>query len=643
MQVGKKKRRTTPGGRPRGLAFAAAIAFLSGAVAATPVAAFELFGIRLWGSAKADEDVVDPLKYQLTFEPGTTDKDLADALREASILLADEDRPVSGSLGLISKVANEREVLVAALYAAARYEGVVEITVAGTPLDAIPLDAQFDRSQPVPVTVSVVPGEPFVLGEVALGGDAADLAPARFGLLAGGKAGSTDILEAESKMVRALKEEGRPLARIASREIVADHATNTLDVTLVLEAGPIAPYGETRVEGTEAVDREFTAYMAGLEPGRTYSPDEMDDARERLIALEVFNSVAVREAGALDASGAIPIDVTVSERKHRYFGVGATYSSTDGGGVEGYWGHRNLFGRAEKLRIEGSISRIGAGTSFGQLNYNAGIMFEKPGVLGPASKFISSVKGNFEHPNAYEKLSVDARAGVRYDLDRKQTVSGELRAEWSRVTDSFSPVVPRRHLLVSIPLEYVYDGRDNRLDPTEGFRFLAYGEPTYDLFSGASFVKLRSEVSAYQSFSEEDTVVVAGRVAAGSILGAGLAAVPADRRFYAGGGGSVRGYAYQGIGPRDAANVPTGGLSFAETSLELRIKVSERFGIVPFIDAGTVSAAAFPDFSDVRFGAGLGIRYLTPLGPLRIDAGIPLNPRPGDPSFGVYAGIGQSF
>lgn len=620
-----------------------AAALLCLLAASTPAAAFEIFGLRLFGSDPAEDTVVDPLEYQLTFDTGTADADLGDALREASLLLADEDRPVSGSLGLLSRAASEREALVAALYAQARYEGVVTITIAGTPLDEIPLDTQFDRTRPVPVTVSISPGEIFVLGDIVLAGDAAGLAPARFRLIPGGDAGSTDILRAESEMVRALKEEGRPLARVASREIVADHATNTLDVTLHLEAGPVAPYGETRVEGTEAVDREFTAYMAGLVPGRTYSPKDLDDARERLIALEVFNSVSVREAEALDAAGAIPIDVTVSERKHRYFGIGATYSSTDGGGVEGYWGHRNLFGRAEKLRIEGSISRIGAGSSFGQLNYNAGIMFEKPGVLGPASRFISSIKGNFEHPDAYEKLSVDARAGIRYDLTRQQTVSAEGRIEWSSVTDSFSPVVPRRHLLVSLPMEYVFDGRDNRLDPTEGYRFLAHAEPTYDIFSGATFVKLRGEASGYLSFSEEDRTVLAGRVAAGSIIGVGLAAVPADRRFYAGGGGSVRGYKFQGVGPRDAAGKPTGGLSFAETSVELRVKVSERFGVVPFIDAGTVSTAAFPDFSGVQFGAGLGIRYLTPLGPLRIDAGIPLNPRPGDPSFGVYAGIGQSF
>ncbi|MCB1376374.1 MAG: BamA/TamA family outer membrane protein, partial [Rhodobacteraceae bacterium] len=200
-----------------------------------------------------------------------------------------------------------------------------------------------------------------------------------------------------------------------------------------------------------------------------------------------------------------------------------------------------------------------------------------------------------------------------------------------------------RHLLVSIPLEYVYDGRDNRLNPTSGFRFLANAEPTYDIFSGATFLKLKSEASAYYGVDADDRFVLAGRVAGGSILGAPLTAVPADRRFYSGGGGSVRGYAYQGIGPRDANGTPTGGLSYAETSVEMRIKINDSFGIVPFVDAGTVSTKQFPDFSDVRIGAGLGIRYLTPFGPLRIDAAVPINRRTGDPRFGIYAGIGQAF
>src|SRR5262249_46440378 len=157
-----------------------------------------------------------------------------------------------------------------------------------------------------------------------------------------------------------------------------DHATHLVEVTLTLAAGPVAGYGETTVEGTKDMDRDFTAYMTGLERGRTYSPREIDEARERLANLGVFGSISLPEASALDAKGQIPIDVEVSERKKRYFGLGATYSNTEGIGLEGYWGHRNLFGHAEKLRIQGSISRLADTSDYSQLNYNAAIMFEKP-------------------------------------------------------------------------------------------------------------------------------------------------------------------------------------------------------------------------------------------------------------------------
>ncbi|MGE0503487.1 MAG: autotransporter assembly complex family protein [Rhizobiaceae bacterium] len=608
-------------------------------LAPPPAAAFELFGYRLFGSDDDEEPVVDPLNYTVTVEVAGGDEVLKEALEEDSGLVRDAEKPVSGSLGLLSKARGDRENLVASLYEEARYDGVVTVFIGGQSIDDLPPDAEFGAG-PVPVAIRVEPGAVFTLGAVRLDGDAADLAPATFGLFEGGDAGSDTILKAERDIVRALKEEGRPLAAVTERDIVADHETSTLDVTLVLAAGPVAGYGDTSVTGTETVDADFTGYMAGLEPGRTYSPEEIEEARERLLALGVFSSVSVREADALDANGGIPIDVEVSERKHRYFGVGATLSNTEGLGLEGYWGHRNLFGRAEKLRVEGAISRIGDTSDFGEMNYNAAILFEKPGVLGPTSKFFASSRVVYEHPDAYDRFSFKNSVGLEYGLTRHQTLSGELAAEWSRVDDVFGT---SRHLLVSIPLQYVYDNRDNRLNPTSGFRVLAFAEPTHDFESGASFVKLRTEASAYLAADEDGKFVFAARAAAGSIQGAGLAAVPADRRFYAGGGGSVRGYAYQGIGPRDVFGKPTGGLSYTEASLEMRMAVTETFGVVPFIDAGSVSTSSIPDFSNLRFGAGVGIRYLTPFGPLRVDAAVPLNRRPGDPKFGIYAGIGQSF
>ena len=605
-----------------------------------PVLAFELFGFRLWGESKEEgEAVADPVNYSVTFDSGA-DGELDARLRRASTLLADEELPVSGSLGVQAKARSERERLVAALYEEARYDGVVSVRIEGRLIDEIPPDAVFDVSRPVPISVEINPGQEYRLGKVSLAGDAARLDPADYDLVPGGDAGSDFILGAENRMIKALKDEGRPLARTAGRDVIADHPSGTLDVVITLAAGPVAPYGETIVEGTESVDRDFTAYMAGLEPGRTYSPEEIEDARERLVELEVFDSVVLREGTELDASGAIPITVQVTERKHRYLGAGATFSSTEGVGLEGYWGHRNLFGKAERLRFEGAISGIG-GNSLSRLNYNAGLLFQKPGVIGPASRFIASVKTVLEHPDAYDRFSVNASAGVAYDLTKNQTVSIEGKIDYSKITDFFGK---NEYLIASVPMQYVYDNRDDKLNPTRGYRFLAFAEPSYDILSSTPFVKLRGEASAYAALDDARRFVLAGRVAAGSILGASVDQIPADRRFYAGGGGSVRGYAYQGIGPRDPSNdQPIGGRSYVEASAELRFQVTDTYGIVPFIDAGSVSNSQFPDFDDLRVGAGIGVRYRTPFGPLRLDVAVPLNRRPGDPTFGVYAGIGQSF
>jgi len=611
--------------------------------------AFELFGFKLFGSDEdEDADIADPLRYGATLTVEGDDSALDRKLRAASSLLADAERPVSGSLGLLTKARSDRERLVAALYEEARYDGVVTITIAGQDLDAIPPDAQFG-AEPVPVTITIAPGQMFTLGDVALKGDAANLSPAEFDLVPGGDASSDAVLKAEAAIVRRLRQEGRPLAAVTSREVVADHKTATLDVSLTLAAGPIAGFGETTVEGTEDVDRDFVAYMTGLKRGKTYSPEELEDARERLQALGVFNSVAVREAAGLDADGNIPVTVNVTERKKRYYGVGATVSNTDGLGLEGYWGHRNLFGKAEKLRIEGSISGIGDTHEdvsnpldyVKGLNYNAGIMFEKPGVIGPASRFFVNSAIVLEHPDAYDRFSVKGGPGLDYDISKTQSVSGEFVVDYSKITDAFEP--DREFLIVSTPLQYVFDNRDNKLNPTKGFRLLAYGEPSYDTIGGTPFLKMRGEGATYLAFDKAGKFVAAGRATLGSIVGAELEEIPANRRFYAGGGGSVRGYAYQGIGPKDPDGIPIGGLSLAEASAELRFAVTENFGLVPFVDAGTVSVENFPDFTDVKVGAGVGIRYLTPFGPLRVDGAVPLNPDPDDPDFGIYAGIGQAF
>jgi translocation and assembly module TamA len=621
-------------------------ALLSGTAAMThapPANAFELFGFRLWGSDEEDDDIVDPLNYTVTLTVEGDDEQLKKALERASSLVQDVKRPVSGSLGLLAKARSDREQLVAALFAQARYDGVVTIAIDGRSIDELPPDADFGAG-PVPVTITVAPGAVFTLGEIRLKGDAANLEPANFGLIPGGNAGSAAILRAEADIVRRLKDDGRPLAKITGRDVVADHDTATLAVNLAVEAGPVASYGPTTVSGTETMDPGFTAYVTGLKEGRQYSPREVEDARIRLLALGVFSSVTIKEGTELDANGQIPIEVQVSERKLRYYGVGATMSSTEGLGLEGYWGHRNLFGRGETLRIEGSIGSIGdsAVDDLGRLDYSAAILFEKPAVVGPDSKFFSRFRTVYEHPDAYDRFSTEIAAGLSYQFTRQQSASIEASLEYEDVSDFFHPD-GQRHLIASLPGQYVFDSRDDKLNPKRGFRALAFAEPAHDFLTGATFVKFRGELSTYKAIDDAQRFVLAGRVATGSIVGASLEDIPADRRFYAGGGGSVRGYEYQGIGPKDPEGNPIGGLSYMELSGELRVQVTETIGIVPFVDAGLVSEDEYLGSARFQVGAGVGLRYLTPFGPLRIDGAVPLKPQPGDPDFAIYAGVGQAF
>lgn len=618
---------------------------LSLALSAEPARALEIFGLKLFEPEEAETiEVVDPLSYTVSFTVDGADPDgeLRTALERASQLVQGADRPVAGSIGLIQRANGDFEQLVGALYENARYAGRVRILLDGRRLSELPPDADLRAAEPVPVQISVKPGQPFRFGEVSIrdaDGQAYDTS--QDGLVLGAVAKSTVILAAEKALIRRLEGEGHPYAQIVERDVVADHERGVIDVALTVEAGPVAPFGPTAVDGAESVDSDFIAMMAGVPEGETYDPATLTAAARRLRALEVFSSVTVRGSDSLSANGAVPVEVSVAERKHRYLGLGATFSSTDGGGMEAYWGHRNLFGRAEKFRLEGSVSGLGSTSEAEDLTYRGAALFEKPGVLGPASKFTSRLEVEQENPDAFRRFSIEGAVGLSYELTPEQTVSAGIVVEYAELTDSFNTDLET--ITVALPLEYVRDTRDDKLNPSSGTRLALLFEPAHEINSGASFVKLRAEASAYRALDADKRFVLAGRVAAGSIYGADLANVPANRRFYAGGGGSVRGYGFHDIGPRDAAGQPTGGLSLLETSAELRIQLTDTIGIVPFFDAGLVSAGN--QFSDTSFkaGAGLGLRYLTPFGPLRVDVALPLNKETGDPDYGLYAGIGQAF
>ena len=623
-----------------GTALAVAAALACGPLSTSSASAFELFGMKFFESKEDTAPVIDPVSYTLTLDPGTDDDDLKEAIENTALLKQDEGKPVSGDLGLVIKARDDRDRILAALYEHARYGGVVKVTVNGQDLDALPPNPEFNARGAIPVTISVEPGPVFTFGEIAFSGDAEGRNPADYGLVAGARADSTLILKAGEKIVADIKAEGRPLAKLTERNATADHKTRTVDVVIAAEGGPVAPVGTVGVSGTKTVDTDFVQRYSRINAGQPYSPEALSKAAERLRQLGVFSSVTIREAESLAPDGSLPMTIEVSEGKHRYFGVGAQYSNTDGLGLQGYWGHRNLFGQAESLRIEGSVNRIGE-SNIGDLDYSTAILFSKPGAFGPASTFNASLKAALVDPEAYKAFTTTAAAGVSVELSDRDTVSAGAEVMWSDVEDVFGK---NKYLTVSLPIEYVRDTRDDKLNPTKGYRFLINAKPSYEAYRGTVFSSFEGAITGYQALGAEDRVVLAGKLAAGTIIGGDqLSDIPATRRFFLGGGGTVRGYGYQEISPRNAKGELLGGRSYVAASAEARIGITETLGIVPFIDVGTVSTDEVPDFEDIRAGAGIGLRYATPFGPLRLDVAVPLRKYPDGTSFGVYAGIGQSF
>jgi translocation and assembly module TamA len=615
------------------------------AISATPVGAFELFGIHLFGENQSDRDVIDPVDYTISFNAGTDERDLRKSLERTSLLLADEDEPVSGDLGLVIKARDDRDRLIATLYERSLYGGIVRVTIDGRDIDSLPPNPSFDRSRPVPVIVSVEPGSEFALGKVKLEGDASGLDPADFDLVPGRRAGSLTILKAAEKMADTLKAESRPLAEISRRDVIADHETNTVDVTIAIDAGPVAPLGAVTVKGARTVNAEFIERYSRLKPGQKYDPEQLRKAAERLRALGVFSSVTLREDESLADDGSLPIGIVVSEGKHRYFGFGASYSSLDGAGFEGYWGHRNLFGNAESLRLEGAVRGLGESrdaTDLSSLDYTAGITFIKPGAFFPSATLEASIKGSSLETDNYDAASVTGKVALAYEITDADSVSTGVSLTYDSIDDAFGD--DNEYLTFGVPLGYTRDTRDNRLNPTEGQYGTVTLTPSYDFFGQTAFASVEGSISAYLGLGAEDRLVLAGRLSAGSLFGGGdLSAIPATRRFFAGGGGSVRGYSFQEITPYNAADDGTGGRSYTTASIEARVGITDTIGIVPFLDIGSVSDSTVPQFSDLRMGAGIGLRYMTPFGPLRLDVAMPLKRYDGGSRYGIYAGIGQSF
>lgn len=612
-------------------------------LAAVPAAAAELFGVQLFGEQHSPQ--VGSLRYEVVFSLEGGEAGLKKVLSESSLLVADEAQGAADAFALIARARADRDQLTAALYTQARYGGRVDILVAGRPLsDARPDEMSPTDNETVPVSIHVDAGPVFNFGNVAIDQTQATDAieqprPQDYGLTPGQPARSDLIVRAIDRLVEDWRSKGYPFAQVAEKEISADHARREVDVAIRIDPGAPAVYGWISVVGAKDLDSKTIADQSALEPGRRFDPRDLSKSRERLRKLESIESVRIIEGNDVDAGGGIPLTLEVRERKPRFFGGTASVSTLDGAEVNAYWGHRNLLGEGERLRVDGSVSRLGA-VAFEDLEFDAGAIFEKPGIYDIDTDLFAEFRMGRDNPEPYDAYSVRLKTGVSHRFSEWTTGSVAIEAGQSRIEDAFGT---RHHTLLSTPADIGYDGRDNRLDPASGLHAVGRLVPVVDVAEGGSFLAAEFQVAGYRSIDPDGRMILAGRVAGGSIAGASHSDVPASYRYFAGGGGSVRGYEYRSLGPLVDGRL-AGGLSFVSASAELRLRVSEHFGVVPFVDVATVSENSFPEFSEANYvGAGLGLRYYTSLGPLRFDFAVPLTERDNRDEFAFYVGLGQAF
>jgi translocation and assembly module TamA len=378
--------------------------------------------------------------------------------------------------------------------------------------------------------------------------------------------------------------------------------------------------------------------------GETYAPDRLERARKDLMALGPFESVRADVGDALDPTGRLPVTFVVAERPRRVIGGSVAYETNYGPSVRLYWEHRNLFGGAERLRLEGEVSRIGTnGGGLDQMTYRAFATLRDPGVLRRGDLTLVATTGALrERLEAYDRDAIVASAIVEQRRSERLTFLAGPTLDFGQSGPPGGSLSP--YQIAGVLLGARYDGTDSLLDPSRGWRVNGSLTPSFSFTDSQPFAPLRLTASTYWDVLGDRRTILAARTTIGSFLGVNTASIPIHMRFFAGGGGSVRGYDYQSIGPRDpATGKPSGGGSLFEASLEWRQRVWGDIGAVAFVDAGTVGTGSTPDWEEIRVGAGIGLRYQTPIGPIRADVALPLIKQQGSSGYGIYIGIGQAF
>ena len=441
-------------------------------------------------------------------------------------------------------------------------------------------------------------------------------------------------MTAEQRAINYLKANGYPDAAALPRKATVDHKTQTLQIEFIIEAGKETRFGVIEQTGSAKLVKSWPEMVAPFETGDIYSNQKLNTLSRRVIAAGVFDSAtAVLSPEHIpDADGTVTRNIILNIEQGKVNTIAAElgYSTTDGSGLDLSYERRNFIGYAQTFRATATAKTNQLQLAVG---YNIPYLLREDRTLDLAAAITR------EATDAFTGERISANGLVSQKISSRLKIGLGAGLEASRFNDDGSDITA--YLFDGIATA-TYDSRNSILDPAKGLFIEASAAPSVNFGNeDGIFTTFEAGVSHYQRVSK--SLILAGRVKAGTIAGADLDTVPLNRRFYGGGGGSVRGFGFQSISPIDADGDFTGGRSISEASAELRYRGKSPFGAALFVDAASVTVDNTPNLSDVRYGAGVGLRYHTSFAPLRADIAIPLNKRSGDDDFQVYISIGQAF
>ena len=507
---------------------------------------------------------------------------------------------------------------------------------------------EADGAEHVAVVIEVQAGPQYRLDAITLPGLENAVPPdpqqfrETFGLQTGAVVNSDRIMDAIGRLDVAMVENGYAFAETGEPELEIDHAERLGDLEVPVVPGGRFNFGSIVMEQSDLFDADHVQMIARFAPGDLYQASELEDLRRALIATGLVSTLTIEPVAAEDPD-AVDIAVNVTPAPLRTIAGELGYGTGEGFRSAASWEHRNFFPPEGLIR---ATAVLATQEQSGSIAYRRNNYRRRDNVLNGRTALSVVDRPAFKAQTFSVAANIERQSNLIYQKRWSWSVGIELLA--SRETDITGPAATtdrETFFIGSLPGSVTFDASDDLLDPTRGFRVTARVAPEASLQDG-SFFYVRSQLDGSAYFPVSDKIVLAGRARFGTIVGAGSNRIAPSRRLYSGGGGSVRGYGYQSIGPRDANNDPLGGRSLVEFSLEARVRTGffgGNLGIVPFIDAGNVYTSSTPDFSGMRYGAGLGVRYYSDFGPIRIDVGTPINPQPGDSRIAVYVSLGQAF